>query len=115
MECPCCRAELREGRRLCDACGALTGARSPSCGQEAAPDAKFCSACGRGRGRARGAGPVGAWVMRPSAERGELTVMFCDLVGSTARAPGMDSGDLRGGIGAYRRCVAETVGRFEGF
>ena len=41
--------------------------------------------------------------------------MFCDLVGSTALASRLDPEDLREVIGAYQRCVAETIGRFEGF
>ena len=50
-----------------------------------------------------------------SAERRQLTVMFCDLVGSTALASRLDPEDLREVIGAYHRCVAETVARFDGF
>jgi class 3 adenylate cyclase len=50
-----------------------------------------------------------------SAERRQLTVMFCDLVGSTALAARLDPEDLREVIGAYHRCVAETIGRFDGF
>jgi class 3 adenylate cyclase len=49
------------------------------------------------------------------AERRQLTVLFCDLVGSTALSSQMDLEDLREVIGAYHRCVAETVARFEGF
>jgi class 3 adenylate cyclase len=49
------------------------------------------------------------------AERRQLTVMFCDLVGSTALASRLDPEDLREVIGAYHRMVAETVGRFAGF
>jgi class 3 adenylate cyclase len=41
--------------------------------------------------------------------------MFCDLVGSTALAARLDPEDLREVIGAYHRCVAQTVGRFGGF
>ena len=41
--------------------------------------------------------------------------MFCDLVGSTALASRLDPEDLREVIGVYHRCVAETVGRFDGF
>jgi class 3 adenylate cyclase len=41
--------------------------------------------------------------------------MFCDLVGSTALASRLDPEDLREVIGAYHRCVAETIGRFDGF
>jgi class 3 adenylate cyclase/predicted ATPase len=55
--------------------------------------------------------------VRPSgsAERRQLTVMFCDLVGSTALAARFDPEDLREVIGTYHRCVVETVARFEGF
>src|SRR5215831_4743979 len=49
------------------------------------------------------------------AERRQLTVMFCDLVGSTALSARLDPEDLREIVGAYHRCVAETVARFAGF
>ncbi len=50
-----------------------------------------------------------------AAERRQLTVMFCDLVGSTALSSRFDPEDLRELIGAYHRCVADTVARFDGF
>jgi class 3 adenylate cyclase len=49
------------------------------------------------------------------AERRQLTVMFCDLVGSTALSTRYDPEDLRELIGGYHRAVAEMVGRFDGF
>ncbi len=49
------------------------------------------------------------------AERRQLTVMFCDLVGSTALSTRHDPEDLRELIGDYHRAVSETVGRFDGF
>jgi class 3 adenylate cyclase len=48
-------------------------------------------------------------------ERRLLTVMFCDLVGSTPLAARLDPEDLREVIAAYHRAVAETVQRFSGF
>jgi class 3 adenylate cyclase/predicted ATPase len=51
----------------------------------------------------------------PSAERRQLTVLFCDLVGSTALAARLDPEDLREIIGMYHRCVADTLARFGGF
>jgi len=51
----------------------------------------------------------------PAAERRLLTVMFIDLVGSTALASRLDPEDLREIIGAYHGCVAETIARFGGF
>ena len=49
------------------------------------------------------------------AERRQLTVMFCGLVGSTSLSTRFDPEDLREIVGAYHRCVADTVGRLGGF
>ncbi len=49
------------------------------------------------------------------AERRQLTVMFCDLVSSTALSARLDPEDLREVIGAYQQAVAETVAEFDGF
>ena len=61
--------------------------------------------------------PSNAPSARPEdrAERRQVTVMFCDLVGSTALSARMDPEDLREVISAYQMCVAETVQRFGGF
>ncbi len=50
-----------------------------------------------------------------TAERRQVTVMFSDLVGSTALSARMDPEDLREVISAYQKCVAETVQRLGGF
>ncbi|VIO76021.1 Adenylate cyclase 1 [Bradyrhizobium ivorense] len=50
-----------------------------------------------------------------NAERRQVTVMFSDLVGSTALSVRMDPEDLREIIAAYQQCVANTVRRFAGF
>src|ERR1700730_15004387 len=52
---------------------------------------------------------------RDTAERRQVTLMFSDLVGSTALSARMDPEDLREIISAYQKCVAETVRRFGGF
>lgn len=49
------------------------------------------------------------------AERRQVTVMFTDLVGSTALSARMDPEDLREIISAYQKCVAETMRHFDGF
>src|SRR5262249_52454997 len=49
------------------------------------------------------------------AERRQLTVMFCDLVGSTPLAARLDLEDLREVIAAYHHAVAEVVAGFDGF
>ena len=50
-----------------------------------------------------------------SAERRQLTVMFCDLVGSTALASRLDPEDMREVLGAYHAAVAEVVAGFGGY
>ena len=50
-----------------------------------------------------------------TAERRQVTVMFSDLVGSTALSARMDPEDLREVISAYQKCVAQVVQRFGGF
>jgi class 3 adenylate cyclase len=50
-----------------------------------------------------------------TAERRQLTVMFCDLVGSTVLSARLDPEDLRNVIGAYHRCCTELVERNGGF
>jgi class 3 adenylate cyclase len=54
-------------------------------------------------------------VARAAAERRQVTVMFCDLVGSTPLAARMDPEDLREIISEYQNCVADKVRRFGGF
>src|SRR5262249_24106614 len=49
------------------------------------------------------------------AERRHLTVMFCDLVGSTALSARLDLEDLRELIGAYHKCVAAVIDQHDGF
>ena len=80
-------------RRLLDAIAALGTAVPPAATPVAAPDA-----------------PAPA-----EAERRQLTVMFCDLVGSTELAARLDPEDLREVIAAYHRAVAEIVAGFDGF
>jgi class 3 adenylate cyclase len=113
MDCTSCRAEIREGSRFCDECGAPAPARCPSCGGENRPGAKFCSECGARLSVP--VAPVATAAPISSAERRQLTVMLVDLVGSTALSARLDPEDLREVLGAYHECVAETVGRLDGF
>jgi class 3 adenylate cyclase len=67
------------------------------------------------QGRAAAAAePIAATVRTVEAERRQLTVLFCDLVGSTELAARLDPEDLRGVMGAYHRCTAAVIERFEG-
>src|SRR6516165_6124465 len=86
-------ASVGHRRRLLDAIRALRNG-APQRGTEPAPAAVVAS---------------------KDAERRQLTVMFCDLVGSTLLSTRFDPEDLLELIGVYHRAVAGTVTRFAGF
>src|ERR1700747_1207811 len=118
MRCPSCMAENSENRRFCAQCGRPLPSLCPTCGFENEPFARFCGGCGQPVGQT--AAPAIAITRPPQirsdgAERRQLTVMFCDLVGSTSLSTRFDPEDLRELIGEYHRCVADTVARFAGF
>ena len=115
MHCPKCMADNAASRRFCAECGAPLPLPYPDCGFENEPTAKFCGGCGKPLGGTAAAIPPAAPPRVDTAERRQLTVMFCDLVGSTALASRLDPEDLREVIGAYHHCVAETISRFDGF
>src|SRR5215470_545103 len=111
MRCPSCMAENVPTRRFCAECGSPLPSPCPTCGFENEPAAKFCGGCGKPIGEA--AAPTSATSppapRTDGAERRQLTVMFCDLVGSTALASRLDPEDLREVIGAYHKSVADTI------
>ncbi len=120
MECPSCGAEAPKGKRFCLDCGAALPSPCPSCGGLNPPSAKFCGDCGAKLGAESAVPPAARRepALPPptsAAERRQLTVMFVDLVGSTALSARLDPEDLREVIGAYHRYVADTVGRYDGF
>jgi class 3 adenylate cyclase len=83
------------------------------------PDAKFCGECGAGiqsGNSAVRAAPTGsASAVHTVPQRRQLTVMFCDLVGSTALSTQLDPEDLREVMRAYHDCCASVVAQFVGF
>src|SRR5438270_5702976 len=115
MRCPNCMAENAATRRFCAQCGSPLPSPCPACGFENEPSAKFCGGCGKPVGETTA--PATAVTGPPptrtdNAERRQLTVMFCDLVGSTALASRLDPEDLREVIGAYHKCVADVIEQY---
>jgi class 3 adenylate cyclase/predicted ATPase len=110
-------AENVATRRFCAECGSPLPSPCPACGFENEPTAKFCGGCGKLIGEVAAPAPavVPAHLRADRAERRQLTVMFCDLVGSTALSARLDPEDLREVIAAYHRAVADVVRSFDGF
>ena len=93
MECGSCRSEMPDGARFCNECGALLRILCAACDAANPPSAKFCSHCGGSlieRLNSASIKPVGA----SEAERRQLTVMFCDIIGSTEISSRLDPEDL---------------------
>ncbi len=113
MNCLVCGAAASaDAGRFCTRCGAALGQRCPDCGRDNPPGAAFCAECGV-RLAADGE-PQGAAAPRSDVERRQLTVLFCDLVGSTPLAAALDPEDMRQLMAAYQRCCAEVVGALDG-
>jgi class 3 adenylate cyclase len=116
-------------------CGAPLGAACAECGFLNEPGDKFCGGCGHALAPAAPSVPAGNAPARHVArvasrvadeaprarreptepERRQLTVMFCDLVGSTSLAASLDPEDLRDVIRLYQQVTRSAVTRFGGF
>ena len=64
---------------------------------------------------AKPANPVPLQAFPDAAERRQLTVMFCDLVGSTAMSARLDPEDMREVVGSYQRLCADLIAKAGGF
>ena len=112
MECPSCRSE--QHGKFCDSCGALLFVvRCVACSAANRPNARFCADCGKALpdNVTRGVDDSSTLAGRQPepAERRLLTVLFCDLVGSTALSADLDPEDLREVIATYARRSAEVI------
>ncbi len=113
MRCPSCGFDNPKAMRFCIECGVAMSRCCPQCGSENPPQAKFCGAC---------AAPLltqspvrsGDKPDVPDAERRQLTVLFCDLVGSTALSGQLDPEDLREVVRTYQAACLDVIRRFEG-
>jgi class 3 adenylate cyclase len=111
--CPHCSSENRPERRWCGACGQrLPFEACERCSFLNTPTERFCGGCGLER-RAVSVEPKPT--SRGEAERRQLTVMFADLVGSTALSNALDAEDLRELIRRFQGAASSVIERFDGF
>ena len=115
MLCPACDADIPDRSKFCNSCGEPVPFPCPSCGEMNAPKAKFCSECGTPLARKRPARTVSEPMAAvAAAERRQLTVMFCDLVGSTRLAGQLDPEDLREVTRAYQDAASAVIRDLDG-
>jgi len=116
MRCPGCKTENPEGAQFCIQCASPLKRACQKCGCENPPEARFCAQCGaslevpasiRAGAEPRNGGLTG--------ERRHLTVLFCDLVGSTALAAQLDPEEWRAIVADYHRAVGQAAERFGGY
>ena len=113
MQCPNCSAANPDGKRFCTNCGASLPLQCRVCGAEASPGAKFCGDCGASLDTAVNPPPTEPSPAPPvlEAERRQVTVMFCDLVGSTTLAELLDPEELRELLAQYQESCGDAVQR----
>src|SRR5215467_1041251 len=112
MDCPNCGISNPVGKKFCGDCGASLSASCVACGAENPLGKRFCANCGAALGKAQSVpDPASSPSSEAAAqvERRQVTVMFCELVDSTALASLVDPEDLREVISAFHACVASMV------
>ena len=114
MRCSKCGSDNRTGNKFCGDCGVPLVTICPQCGADNPPDKRFCGNCG-----AALTAPAAAAITVPpriqaSGERRHLTVLFCDLVGSTEIAAQLDPEEWRETVAAYHRAASEAVTGYGG-
>jgi class 3 adenylate cyclase len=110
MRCSKCGTDNVAGSRFCNQCATPLTKCCTKCTSQNAPEAIFCAHC---------AAPLDAAApIRPhdplTGERRHLTVLFCDLVGSTDIASHLDPEEWREIVTGYHHAAAEAIERFGG-
>src|SRR5262249_1497460 len=118
MQCPACEAEVPAGSKFCGQCGTALPVACPACSHANPVRAKFCSKCGASLspGVLEPATPsaVAKASTSSSAERRQLTIMFCDMVGSSALSTQLDPEEQREVIASFQSCCSTEIKRLAG-
>src|SRR6516162_2322825 len=114
MRCPSCYSENPAGKRFCSDCGSALASVCPKCGADNPPDKRFCGDCGAALNGSSAVTAAPPPQMSANGERRHLTILFCDLVGSTEIAARLDPEEWRDVVAGYHRAAAEAITRFGG-
>ena len=100
MNCPSCGRTNRAGARFCGGCGASLAPRCPACGAINEPNVRFCDACGAA---------IAAEPAADSVARKVVTIVFADLIGSTALHERLDPESVSRVMEAYHATVRTPI------
>jgi len=120
VRCSSCNFENAASKKFCIRCGFALGVRCPKCNSANPPEASFCGDCGTGLivpAKAETEKHAHNIIVDQHAVEGErrhLTVLFCDLVGSTEIARRLDPEEWREIVAGYHRAAAQAIERFGG-
>src|SRR5262245_19759249 len=114
MRCPSCDHDNRAERRFCAKCGAALAPRCAACGAANEPGESFCGECGASLTARPTPAAVGPRAPTDAGERRQLTVLFCDLVGSTELSARLDPEDWREIVRRYQAAAAGVVEKHGG-
>ena len=125
MECVQCQHQNPTDARFCEQCGTQLPNLCGTCGAAVSPTANFCRACGTqlpDQATALKSTSIADTSLAPfatptspaQAQRRQLSVLFCDLVGSTALAERLDPEALRDLMQDYQQTCREVIARYEG-
>lgn len=115
MRCTACQADNPIGKKFCADCGAPLGHRCPQCGAESTANKRFCGDCGAqlqttgAVSQGPGSHPPYPTSATPSDTRKVITVVFADLMGSTALHEPLDPESVNRVMDAYYRAVRGPV------
>lgn len=119
MQCPKCQADVPAGMKFCGHCATPITLACVACGFANPPDFSFCGSCAtalQDNAPGQDAAPINqaAEQSERDAERRHVTVMFCDIVGSTLMSQQLDPEDLRTVIRGYQDICSEAAELYKG-
>ena len=124
MRCPRCSADNLAGMKFCGQCGAPLGVPCPSCGSGNPPEHRYCGHCGAALGQTglQEAVAGGPFIPNPAAvartalpgEMKQVTVLFCDIVGSTPLTERLGAEAMRDLVSSFLAASLAEVDRYGG-
>src|SRR5271154_322923 len=124
MKCPRCSADNLAGMKFCGQCGAPMGVPCPACGSGNPPEHRFCGHCGAPPDRPGLQATVARapFTPKPAAVSGtalpgemkQVTVLFCDIVGSTPLTERLGAEAMRDLVSSFLAASLAEVDRYGG-